>query len=148
VWVAGKNFYMKPLVKIVLFSVFFLGLAGILAGLIMFNKQHKDLQKVKPDYVITAVDLQKAFEENEVEATGKFTGKILEVSGIIASAKPGVENTTSITLSTGSDFSAVICTFPATTDASTLSEGKQITIRGECSGFLMDVLLNNCVRIQ
>jgi hypothetical protein len=136
---------MKPLIRIVLFVVFFLALAGILAGLYMYNKQHKDLLKEKPDYMITSVDLQKAFEENESTAAGKFTGKILEVSGIIGSAKQGEENTISVTLLTGSDFSSVICTFSSSISVSKLTAGEQITIRGECSGFLMDVLLNNCV---
>jgi hypothetical protein len=139
---------MKPLIKTALFVVFFLALAGILGGLYLFNKKHKDLRKAKPDYVITAAGLQNVFEENESDAIVKFTGKILEVSGIIGSVKPGEENTTSVTLRTGSDFSAVICTFPSTTDVSKLAEGEQITIRGECSGFLLDVLLNNCVLIQ
>lgn len=139
---------MKPLIKIALFVVFFIALAGILAGLYMFNKQHDDLNKAKPDYIITAADLQKEFEENESSAASKFTGKILEVSGIISSVKSGEENTISITLKTGSDFSAVICTFPVTADVSKLAEGGQIIIRGECSGFLMDVLLNNCVLMQ
>ena len=136
---------MKTYVKVLLFAVFFLALAGILGALYMFNKQHKDLQKVKPDYVITASDLQKAFEENENGAAAKFTGKVLEVSGVAESVKAGEENITTVTLKTGSDFSTVICSFPAGSDLSDLAEGTQVTIRGECSGFLMDVLLNNCV---
>jgi predicted PurR-regulated permease PerM len=139
---------MKPFVKIALFVVFFLALAGILAALILFNKQHKDLLKIKPDYIITAVDLQKAFEDNEAAANINYLNKVLEVSGTIESVKIGVENILSLTLETGSDFSAVICTFPAGTDPSEFSSGKPVTLRGECSGFLMDVLLNNCVIIK
>lgn len=138
---------MKQSVKIALFTVFFLALAGILGGLIMFNKKHKDLQKVKPDFTISAIDLQKSFEENESDATIKFAGKILEISGIIGSVRQGEENITIVTLNSGSDLSSVICTFSSAVDAINLAAGEQITIRGECSGFLMDVLLNNCVRV-
>ena len=31
---------------------------------------------------------------------------------------------------------------------SQLKAGNEITLRGECSGFLMDVLLNNCALIK
>ena len=41
-------------------------------------------------------------------------------------------------------MSSVICTFPKLTDPSKFKTGEEITLRGECSGFLMDVLLNNC----
>jgi len=53
---------MKPFIKIALFVVFFLALGGILAALYMFNKQHKDMLKTTPDFIITASDLQKDFE--------------------------------------------------------------------------------------
>lgn len=136
---------MKPLVKIALFVVFFLALAGILTALYLFNKQHKDLEKVKPDFVISAIDLQKAFEENETSAASTYVNKVLEVTGIIESVKTGENNVLSIVLKTGNDLSTVICTFTPEIDPSKFTPGNQITARGECSGFLMDVLLNNCV---
>lgn len=139
---------MKPIVKIALFVVFFLALGGILAALILFNKQHKDLLKVKPDYIISAADLQKAFEDSEAEAAAKYVNRVIEVNGRIESVKTGEENFLSVTLRTGSDFSSVICTFPAGTDPSLFSSGNMVTLRGECSGYLMDVLMNNCVLLK
>jgi hypothetical protein len=139
---------MKTSIKIALFVVFFIALGGILLGLYMFNKQHKDLSKAKPDFTFTATDLQKAFEENETAATAKYVNKIIEVSGTIGSVKAGEGNVPNISLKTGSDLSAVICTFTVGTDPLGFTEGNQVTIRGECSGFLMDVLLNDCVLIK
>lgn len=139
---------MKPYVKVALFFVMFIVLAAILAALYMFNLKHTDMSKAKPDYVITATMLQKEFEDNETTATGKYTNKIIEVTGKIASVKPADNNVITINLVTGSDFSSVICTFPAIADPSNLKAGIEITLRGECSGFLMDVLLNNCAVIR
>lgn len=139
---------MKSSVKITLFVVFFIALGGIIIALYMYNKQHKDLRKIKPDFVITATDIQKAFEDNETSAASKYVNKILEVTGIIESVKTGKENILSVIIKTGSDFSSVICTFPLTADTTKLIVGDQVTIKGECSGFLMDVLLNNCVLIK
>lgn len=135
---------MKPIYKIALFVVFFMALAGILAGLYLFNLQHKDLSKVKPDFVVTAVDLQKVFESNETSANSRFVKKIIEVSGTIESVKPGEDKSLNVALKTGSVMGSVICTFQSDTEASNVRVGDSIAIRGECSGYLTDVLLNNC----
>jgi hypothetical protein len=142
---------MKTSVKILLFVVFFLAVAGIGAALYLFNKFNKqadDLLKVKPDFTITAVALQKEFEENETAASAKYVNRIIEVSGTVESVKPGENNVLNVSLKTGSDLSSVICTFPRAADASKLNSGTQLTLRGECSGYLMDVLLNNCSVIK
>jgi hypothetical protein len=139
---------MKTYIKVALFFVSFITLAGILAALYMYNLKHTDMAKAKPDYVITATQLQKEFEDNETTASAKYTNKIIEVTGKIVSIKPADNNVTNITLATGSDFSSVICTFPAIADPSKLLQGSEITLRGECSGYLMDVLLNNCAVIK
>ena len=139
---------MKTYVKIALGFVVFIALAGILAALYMFNLKHTDMAKARPDFKITSTILQKAFEDDETAASKFYINKILEVTGKIASVKPAENKFISICLVTGSDLSSVICTFPAISDPSKLSVGEEITLRGECSGFLMDVLLNNCAIIQ
>jgi hypothetical protein len=139
---------MKTSVKIALFVVFFIAVCGILAALYLYNLKPKNLQNVKPHFVVTATDFQKAFEENEKASSEMYINKIIEVSGEIASVKPGNKKTLTVSLKTGSDFSAVICTFPDVSDTTFFKTGNQITLRGVCSGFLMDVLLNNCAVIK
>lgn len=138
---------MKTYVKIALGVVTFIALSAILAALYMFNLKHTDMLKAKPDFLVTATVLQKAFEDDETAASKLYINKIVEVTGKIASVKPADNNIISISLVTGSDLSSVICTFPAITNPSKLNVGDEITLRGECSGFLMDVLLNNCALI-
>ena len=139
---------MKTYVKIALFIVSFIALSAILAALYLYNLKHTDMAKAKPDFVITASVLNKAFEEDETSAAKKYINKILEVTGTIASVKHIENNILNISMVTGSELSSVICTFPAVTDPSKFSPGNEITLRGECSGFLMDVLLNNCAVIE
>ena len=139
---------MKTPVKIALAVVFIVAVGGILAALYLYNLKPKDLQNVRPDFIITATALLKAFEDDEKGSSAKYINKIIEVSGEIVSAKPGEKNTFNIILKTGSDFSSVICTFPVFPDTTILKTGTRITLRGECSGFLMDVLLNNCAVIE
>ena len=138
---------MKTYIKISLFFVVFIALAGILAALMMYNKKHPDMAKTKPDFIVTASVLQKAFEDDESAASKKYINKILEVTGKIALVKPSGNNVICISLVTGSDLSSVNCTFPAISDPSKFKPGDEIKLRGECSGLLMDVLLNNCAAI-
>lgn len=138
---------MKPYIKISLFVVLFIALFGILFGLMSFFKKHSDLSKTKPDYIITSVALQKEFEDNEAAASAKYIKKILEVSGSISSVTQADSNHVNISLKSGNDLSSVICTF-ALADPSKFKTGDEITIHGECSGFLMDVLLNYCAIVQ
>ncbi len=129
-------------------TVVLLGLAGVGTGIYLFYRQDKDLQKAKPDFVITSVDLQKAFEDNESVSTVKYVNKILEVTGTIESVSRVEDNVTNVTLGTANGFSLVICTLSTLSDPSELVAGNEVTIRGECSGFLMDVLMNNCFIIK
>jgi hypothetical protein len=138
---------MKTYVKVALFFVVFIAIGAILAALYYYNLKSSDLAKVRPDFVITATALQKAFENNEAEASAKYIKKILEITGKIASVKPAGNGVITISLVTESNLSSVICTFPAVKDTSIFKVGEDITLRGECSGFLMDVLLNNCAMI-
>lgn len=135
---------MKTTYKISLIAGFILVIAGAVTGFYLYNKQHKDLGKAKPDYVITATDLLKEFEKDESAASAKYVNRIIEVSGTIESLNTGKDNTLSIILKTDSDFSTVICTFLKAQNHEEFKPGNEITVKGECSGFLTDVLLNNC----
>jgi hypothetical protein len=126
-------------------------LAGVAYGYYMFNMKRSDLRKVKPAFVISSKELYSAFEIDETGATARFIGKVVEVNGNVAQVEFGsADSTLSITLREDDQFSGVICTFNGIEDKSQVSinPGQQITIRGECSGMLMDVLLNNCVIVR
>jgi hypothetical protein len=146
---------MKPYAKIALFIVAFIALSAILAALYLFNLKHTDMAKAKPDFKLTATNLQKEFEANESAASARYINKILEVSGTIVSLTAASTNNVNISLKTGSDISSVICTFQAIADPSQFKAGEEITLRGVCSGFTqlfpqqppLDVLLNNCAVI-
>lgn len=139
---------MKKPVWIALIFVFVLGLAGLLVGLYLYNLPQKDLNKVKPDYVITAVDLLKEFGADETAATEKYVDKILEITGSIALVKTVDGRVRSITLNTGNELSSVICDLHNDADPDDIGAAGPITIRGELSGMLMDILLNNCVIVK
>lgn len=139
---------MKTYIKVALFVVTFIAVSAILAALYYYNLKSTDMSKARPDFVLTASVLQKAFEVDESKASVTYLNKILEVTGKISSVKPVENNAVNISLVTESDLSSVIGTFPAISDPSVFKPGEEITLRGKCSGFLMDVLLNDCALIE
>jgi hypothetical protein len=139
---------MKKSFKFILIIISLLVLAGIITGLYLYNLKSKDLQKVKPDFVMTASDLLLEFESDENAAAMKYVDKILEVTGSIKNIEYVENNSINISLDAGSEFSSVICTFQGNSDPGKFNIGDTINLRGQCSGYLMDVLLNNCVFVQ
>ena len=137
---------MKPFVKVALGLVLLLALTGILAALYLYNKQHADTSKARPDFVVSATDLHKEFTAGEAAATARYGGKIVEVTGTITAVRSD-DKATTISLDTSDPMSSVMCTLATLADDNALKIGDKVTIRGECSGFLMDVLLNNCTII-
>jgi cytochrome c-type biogenesis protein CcmE len=136
---------MKKNLKIALIVITILALAGAAIGMYLYNLEPKDLGQVKPDFIVTSTELQQSFEEDETAAIAKYVNKIVEVSGEIGSVEKGENNSVNISLKTNNSISSIICTFPSGVDSEKIKEGSPITVRGECSGYLMDVLLNNCV---
>ena len=148
---AYPEFLKKKSVRIILTIAIIFLVSGVLAGLYLYNKQHKDLSGVKADYVLEAHDLVAAFGTDEIAATEKYLNKVIEVTGLVTWMEYGAaDSTLSLTLTGYGDNSGVICTFNGIPDKSLVSfkEGESLTVRGECSGMLMDVLLNNCAVIS
>lgn len=139
---------IKKPYRFILIVILITGLAGLITAIYFFNLRNKDLLKEKPDFIITAEELQREFESDENASTLKFVNKIVEVTGVISSVENGENSSLNIALITGNSMSSVICTIPAEAGTSGLVAGHTVTLRGECSGFLMDVLLNNCVLIR
>lgn len=136
---------MKRNLKTVIVITAILVIAVASAGYYFYNLKPKDLGKIKPDFYVTSAELQRSFEEDENVAISKYVDKVIEVSGEVSDIKRGENSTTNICLKTDNNFSSVICTLTSDVIPEEIRVGSRIVIRGVCSGYLMDVLLNNCV---
>lgn len=119
------------------------------AGFMYYYTQRdsrNDIIHRKADVEVSAIELLESFGQDENAAEERFLGKTVSVSGIIQSLENSPGKTT-ITLESGDPISAVVCEMNnmLQADFSSLEEGQQLTIKGECSGKLMDVILVNCV---
>jgi hypothetical protein len=140
---------MKKRNILIAFAVIFvIGIIGGSYGLYMFFKKHKDLTNEKADFQLSASSLASEFEADETAASKKYIDKIVEISGRVESIEMGSDSTINVTLKVAGASAGVICAFQGRgIDDVKVKKGDIATMRGDCSGFLFDVLLNNCVLV-
>ncbi|MDX5348654.1 MAG: OB-fold putative lipoprotein [Hymenobacteraceae bacterium] len=126
-----------------------LGLIVVLAagiGYSIINKPHKNITKAESDFVVTAPKLLQDFKDNEAEANKKYLDKVVKVKGAIQSVSKEEGGMYSVMLATGDPMSGVSCTIEQQQENNfNYQSGDSITLKGVCTGMLMDVVLVRCV---
>ena len=97
---------------------------------------------------VSAIDLAKAFDDNEINANNLYKDKMLEVTGTVADIGE-VLGSTYITLEAGEEFAITQtqCTFKdkdQIAKVAELSKGDTVTLVGKCDGKSMNVTVSNC----
>lgn len=117
--------------------------AGVLV-LYWYYKPRPSLANVSADFTISAKALYQAFQENEDNANQRFVGKVLLVTGIVETVEL-TDSTTNVLLA-GDGMGGVSCQIrKMVDDQHSLTQGQEISIKGKCIGFLMDVNLVDAV---
>ena len=100
------------------------------------------------DVKVSAADLFKAYEANEIAADQRFKGKLLEVSGKIDSIGKDLLDNPYVSLKSGGQFDILgIQAFfdeAATSQLAGLSKGQSVTLQCRCDGKMMNVMLKDC----
>ncbi len=125
---------------------FFIGIALLCTaawGLFLFNKPHSDVGDKKADMILQADDLYQQYSKDETAANAKFLNKIITVTGTVNQIDE-TNNAAIILLKNKDDAGGVSCNLFAHKKVS-VQQGKAVTIKGRCTGFLMDVALTDCV---
>jgi len=132
--------------RIIIFAL--LLVAAIIAAIIVwkwtFTKSDVSMASKKADVEITADVLYNEYENNEEAANASYLGKVIAVSGLVSTIS--VEGQDILLYLKNEDaMSGVMCAFnKASLDTSRIKVGQQVTIKGICDGYLMDVKLNKC----
>lgn len=97
------------------------------------------------DFTMAANKLYREYDANEVAADSKYKGKIVIVSGTIQDIGKDVMDNAFIVIGGESGFDGVQCTFAEEETASVarLSKGQQVTVKGEVTGKMGNVLLES-----
>lgn len=118
----------------------------IIVGLYQYNRKVPSLESINADYSLSSNELYDAFENDEKQALTLYENKVIDVSGKVLSIKE--EGVTSVIVieSENAMIGGINCSFNE--KINNIQEGQVLTIRGRCQGFLMDVILNNCIIIN
>jgi hypothetical protein len=88
--------------------------------------------------------LLQAFESNEDSANGMYLDKIILVTGMVGSVTQDSIGY-SVYLKDNNAISGVMCSFDRTAfDPALIKVGSNVSIKGFCTGYLMDVVLTKC----
>ncbi len=115
-------------------------LLGAAYAYYQYNRPVASLEDKSADVVLSAPDLLKAFETNEADANKNYLDKVIEVQGeVVKIEDDGTKK--SVYLKSGNEMSSVICEMEAGADTQGVSAGSTVTMKGKCTGYLMDVVL-------
>ncbi|MCB0657291.1 MAG: hypothetical protein KDC57_14195 [Saprospiraceae bacterium] len=124
----------------------------LVAGLVgykLYNKPFQDVDQVEPVASMTAKELVSAYQENEQAANEKYLDQFIEVTGQVQEVKEE-DNIWTVTLDANDVMSAVRCEMDYIQEAHKpdFSSGQVVTLRGKCTGILMDVVLVRCIEVS
>ena len=113
-------------------------------GYYQYQKPRVGTVDVTPVFRLSAEQLYNEYNTNETSADKKYNNKVVEVSGIVKDVQT-TPHATNILLNTGAEPGGVSCSFQKA-EKSKATVGEHITVKGRCTGFLMDVSLVDAVR--
>ncbi len=114
-------------------------------GIYKVYQPHHNVEADQPVTTLPATILYNEFLHDETAASKKWAGKVVEVTGMITAVTENGEYI-SVSLEAAPE-GGVNCSFlkKDLDPELNLKKGDSITIKGKCTGFLMDVNLVDCV---
>lgn len=115
-----------------------------------YNRKAADVYTAVPQETLQATEMLTAFTTNEAAATKKFAGKTVLVTGVVAEIINQQDTMINIFLGDETDINKVSCLMDIRKKEAfkNIAVGKQISIKGICTGFLADVEMNRCVIVN
>lgn len=137
---------MLKLLKIVLP---FLLVGGLLAYQFLQPKGPLDIHAAPTELSINAGSLYAAFAADEEEANATYVGKVIEVSGQLNAIEQDEAGDYQLKLAVDDPLGQVICALAKGegNPIASASIGASTTIKGVCTGYLFDVVIDNAAVI-
>ena len=111
---------------------------GFLGGTYMYNKPPTNISSMKTDFKMSASGSLSAFEHDETTANAKYLDKVLEIKGVVQKHE-NKEGKQTIYIDADNALSSVIFQLEKAEEG--IKVGDKITLKGICTGYLMDVVL-------
>lgn len=126
-------------------------LVGAIYGYLEFNRGVAGTASLPVQEKVTAGELLADFQTDEAAANQRYVGmteQVVQVSGTIRSMEPLGTGVTNVVLETGDDLAGIVCEFQDEEVPTDWRSGADVTIKGICTGLLMDVVLVRCVAVE
>ncbi|MFC5269743.1 OB-fold protein [Adhaeribacter terreus] len=129
------------------YLIAFVLLLAVLVSYYLYNKPTRNLTNETADLSLPAPELYRQFAENEAHANQQYLDKVIQVKGVLQNVSRGNDGSLNLTLDAGNPMGGVTCEIPGSNipEGLNLKTGREMTVKGQCTGFLMDVVLVKCV---
>ena len=130
--------HIASLITLLVFSV-------LATGSTESDEDTKEVQSKTPSYTLSADQLYREYESNEVAADEKYKGKIIIVYGEIQDIGKDIMDEPYIVIGGGGFLDGVQCSFTKSQGSSiaSLSKGQNVKVKGEVSGKMGNVQIKN-----
>ena len=141
---------MKPRYLVIIILVAIVIAAGI--GIKMFFKPHADVNKMEADFKVQATALMEEFQKEEDAATAKYSEKVLQINGNLASKTQLANGTTLLILE--DEMEGISCQLDSNWVISnksvieSLETGSTVTVKGVFKGYLMEIKVSPAVVVK
>ena len=133
--------------KKLLYLIITLLIIAIVAYFVVLSLPKASIKGNDAAFTVTAVDLYADFEKNEKRANRKYIGQTISVEGTISEIDTDKNGSVVLFLDSDNAINGILCTFePSQKRDFKLKES--VKIKGLCTGFLQDVVLNKCVVVE
>ncbi len=111
-----------------------------------YNRSLPDTHNLEPAFQLEASTFIKQFETDESKANAKYADKTISVHGVVHTIQT-TDTTATIFLNDGHSGTSVVCQFGRENneEVKDVKKGDPVTIKGICSGYLMDAVMVRCV---
>lgn len=141
---------MNKNIKYLLYALAAIFLIGAIVVGLFFSAPKASVKAKAVDFTLSATELFQEYSENQSVADQKFIDQIIQISGTIYEISEDQQGATVFFLETGENNAGVLCTMTVAESAKVKAKkvGDPITLKGFCSGMLMEVVLNRCTLVE
>ncbi len=112
------------------------------------NKSDSIIRLDRANSTLSAFELVKCYNVNEILADQNFKGKRFYVNGKIESIGKDLLERPYISFVSNDYIKSIQCFMVNENNVSRLRKGQKITILGTCDGLIIDVLMKNCIIVK
>ena len=115
-----------------------------------YQRKPGDISNAEPVTKINFSVIVDLYEKDEANANTQYLGKIIQVSGPITDIIKQQDTLINVFIGDTNSLHKVSCLLDKKhfNDIDKYNEMQQVTIKGICTGFLLDVELNRCVIVD